>query len=116
MARDIRYAQLGDRNKYYKAQYVNQNKLTQNAVCQGVFYSTDNEPMNITSENFNGVSHKTKRIKIETIDYIPDLEIDDFVLYNNEIWLVESLDIADLVDNAKAFKSHPNKTIIGLKR
>jgi len=116
MARDTRYAQIGDRVKYYKAEYVNQNKLTQDAECQGVFYSTDHEPLSVISEWLNGTQHKTKRIKLKTIDFVTDLEVDDFVLYNDELWLVESLEIADIENNAKPYLRHANTTIIGLRK
>ena len=115
MARDIRYAQSGDRNKYYKAEYVNQNKLTQNAECEGVFYSVDYEPIKHTVEWINGTQYKAKRVKIVTKDYITNLELDDYVLYNGEYWLVDGLEIEDIEDNAKPFLRHANKTIISLK-
>ena len=118
MSRDIRYPQGGDRNKMYKAVYVNQNKLTTDAECMGVFYSTDLEPKKRTVEWINGTQYKVTRLKLETYDYVVDLDQDDFVLYggDGELWLVETIDEEDIEDNAKQFKRHANKTIIGLRR
>ena len=81
-----------------------------------MFYSVDYESMSVTSEWLNGTQHKTKRIKIKTNDYVVDLEIDDYVMYNGDLWLVESLEVADIVDNAKPYQKHSNESIIGLRR
>lgn len=117
MARDTRDPKLGlDRNKYYKAEYVNQNKLTQDAECKGVFYSRDFEPIKQDVNWVGAVQNKVKRVRLETNDYIPDLETDDFVLYNGELWLVETLETSDIIDNAKPYLRHSNKTIVGLRK
>lgn len=117
MGRDTREATSGlDRNKYYKSVYVDDNKLQKDAVCQGVFYSTDHEPITTTIEWNNGTHFTVTRVKLETKDYVADLTADYFVLYNGDLWRVEEIQSADIIDNAKPFKRHSNKTIISLKR
>lgn len=117
MARDIREPKMGlDRNKYYKGIVTNNNKLTRDVEIQGVFYSKDYEPISKMSEVVNGVKHTKVTVKLLTNDYIPDLDIDYYVFYNNEYWLVESIVANDVTDNAKPYSRHSNQYIIGLKQ
>ena len=117
MARDTREAILGlDRNKYYKGTVTANNKLTRSTTVLGIFYSRDVEPIRMFSEINNGFKHTKKTAKLVTRDYIPNLEIDDYVHYNNEYWLVDSIDVADIADNAKPYTRHSNETIIGLRQ
>lgn len=117
MARDIREPVKGlDRCKYYKGEYTDNNKLSRAEECEGVFYSTDYEPIKINNYVNNGVKHKDYTVKLITNDYIPDIEIDDYVLYNEEYWLVTDIQVSDIKDNAKPFLRHSNETIIGLKK
>ena len=117
MARDTREPVTGlDRNKYFKGTYTTNNKLTRDTVVQGVFYSSDYESVKILNEVVNNVKHIKKTVKLLTNDYIPDLQADYFVLYDNEYWLVESVDKADIIDNAKPFKRHSNQYIVSLKQ
>lgn len=117
MARDVRVKKSGlDRNKYYKASYVDNMKLTKDATVQGVFYSTDYEPLR-TSFVVNGsMRHKQTTVKLETMDFIEDMAPDDFVLYNGELYIVEDIITEDLRDSAKPFSRHSNKYIISLRR
>ena len=117
MARDLREPVKGlNRNKYYKGTLTNGNKLTRATAIQGVFYSRDYEPIRMFNEVVNRVKHTKKTVKLITNDYIPNLEIDDYVYYNSEYWLVDSIEIADIKDNAKPFKRRSNQYIIGLRK
>lgn len=117
MARDTREPRAGDdRNKYYTSTITNNNKLTRDTECAGVFYSTDYEPIRILNEVTNGVKHIKKTVKLLTNDYIPDLTVDYYVLYNGEYWLVESVEASDIVDKAKPFKRHSNQYIVSLRQ
>ena len=116
MGRDVRNEQTGDRNKFFKAQYVNQNKLITNAECEGVFYSTDIESEKEMIEWINGTQYKVRRVKIETKDFVTNLNVDDFVLYNDELWVVESKEFKEMNDNAKMFRRNALVTKIGFKK
>lgn len=117
MARNLDYEKTGlDRCKYYKAIYVNNNKLTQDAVVQGVFYSRDVEP--IKQGNIVGSDDKNIQTiaKIETMDYVNDLALDDYVLLDSNLYLVQEMTMADINDNAKEYRRHANKTVLVLRR
>lgn len=117
MARDVRNAVSGlDRNKYYKAEYVNQNKLTQDAVVQGVFYSYDIGE--VTEESVVQGVTKTiiYRVQIETYDIVTDLQVDDFVYYSGELWKVEKIGRRDKINKAKPFNRRQFITRIDLRR
>ena len=117
MGIDIRNKHSGlDRNKYYKGEYVNNMVLNQGAESQGVFYSKDVEPTVMTNIVVGGVKHKQYIAKIETLDYIPDLELDYYVIYDSELWIVQEITAADIVDIAKPFKRHAYKYTITLRR
>ena len=78
---------------YYKGRMVdNASKLISNAVAEGVFYAQDKEPYREYTEVVNGISRiKVKTLTIETNDYIPNLDCDDFVLYEGDLWRVVSI-------------------------
>ena len=116
MARDLREPKAGlDRNKYYKGEYTNKNKLTRATECEGVFYSMDYESISKSNEMINGVKHIRKTVKLSTKDFIPDLDVDYFVLYNAEYWIVESVVAEDVSDSAKPYERHSNSYIVSLK-
>jgi len=117
MGRDLRVRKAGlDRNKYYKGEYTAKNKLTRAEECQGIFYSTDQESIAISNEVLNGFKHIKKTVKLLTNDYIPDLTVDYFVLYNGEYWIVESVIATDLSDSAKPYARHSNSYVVSLKQ
>jgi len=117
MARDTREPVTGlDRNKYYKGVLTNNNKLTRSETVLGIFYSKDYEPVRTLSEVVNGVKHTKTTVKLLTNDYIPNLEVDDYVLFDGGYWIVETVDKADIVDNAKPYLRHSNQYIIGLRK
>ena len=105
-----------DRCKYYKATYVTNNKLTQDAEPVGIFYSNDYEPVTGSSA-VDGLTKAIEwRVTLETEDYILDLLADDYVLYDGNLWRVEKTTAKDKRDNAKMFKNHAYTTLIWLVR
>lgn len=105
-----------DRCKYYKAKYVDKMKLVKNAVCEGVFYSTDK--IGFQSQTVvNGPIKKTQITGvIETSDYISNLTVDDYVLYRGELYIVDGHAGTDK-NESKEFSSRPSYvTEIRLRR
>lgn len=118
MAIDIRQSHVGthDRNKYYKGIYVDDMKLVKDAVAQGVFYSYDVAPMNVKTVTLGSAMIKQYLVTIETNDTVSDLEVDDYVLYGGDLWIVETITADDETKN-KEFNSRPVfKTTIQLRR
>lgn len=94
MARDLRASkkEFNDRCKWYKAKYVMNKKLVKDAICEGVFYSKDVvDQSESKSVQFGVANQKQARLTIETPDYIGDLTIDDYVLYDNNLWRVSEI-------------------------
>lgn len=119
MAIDTRTARAGrDRNKYYKAKYVNNMKLTAEAEMTGVFYSTDEEPVHKSVVVNGSTRHKQIRVKIKTTDFVEDLDPDDYVLYGGDglLYIVEDVYIKDISDEAKPYARHSNAYIITMRR
>jgi hypothetical protein len=119
MGIDIRTgrSQMYDRNKYYKADYVDNMKLSQNAVALGVFYSTDLIPLEVQKVVNGNVMSKQYVITIVTHDIVSDLEINDYVLYaGSDLYRVDSI-ISEDVNDQKRFSARPSfKTTIRLVR
>lgn len=105
-----------DRCKYYKKEYVQNMKLVQDAVVQGVFYSHDVEPFT-TRRISSGSIQKSQTIgTIETTDHVGDLEPNFYVLYEGEIYVVEEVSRQDKATE-KEFSRNPSKvTKIRLRR
>ena len=119
MAIDLRTKRSGrDRNKYYKASYVNNMNLLPDAAIKGVFYSTDTEPTKKSVIVHGSTRHIETRVKIETTDFIPDLVPDDYVLYGGDglLYLVEETTNEDIHDDAKPYSRHSTTTIITMRR
>lgn len=103
---------------YYKGRMVdNASKLISNAVAEGVFYALDKIPYKEYTEVVNGVSRiKVKTLTIETSDYVPNLECDDFVLYEGNLWRVVDITKDDSEKN-KFYSSRPaTVSTISLRR
>lgn len=120
MGIDVRTSRNGhfDRNKWYKGLNPTKTKLTPAVSCEGVFYSTDNEPMTVSNATNGTMMIKAYTLSIVTTDVVTGLEPNDFVLYggDGEMWIVESITPDDNNPN-KQFSSRPaNKTIIKLRR
>lgn len=120
MGIDIRTSRIGynDRCKFYKGTYVDHMKLIPDAVAQGVFYSTDAEPMTVEILTTGNIRKKQYRLTIITEDIVSDLEPDYYVLYggDDELWLVEHI-TPDDENNSKEFSKRPsNITKIRMRR
>ena len=117
MARDFDYSKAGlDRCKYYKG-IKTDTTLTRSVEPEGVFYSRDYKPYSVGFEtNASDTQVIVHRVELETKDYVSSLTVDDYVLYDNDYWIVEGLDKADIADNAKEFTKHGYATIIRLRR
>lgn len=105
-----------DRNQYFKRQYVDNMKLVSGAVSQGVFYSKDAIPLEKQTIVMGSVKKTAYIITIETHDVVEDLDVDDFVLYSGELWIVDNI-VASDENPAKEFSKRPAfKTTIRLRR
>lgn len=96
-----------NRNKYYSREYVENMKLQKNATALGVFYSTDKIPLQQQTLSIGNIKKTQYTITLETTDTINELKVDDYVLYNGELWLVESI-IANDHNEAKEFSGRPS--------
>ena len=93
MGIDIRANRRGkfDRCIYYKAKYVNNMKLTQDAVAQGVFYA---EGVQDDVESVIQVGNAQARQTISsmiTYDVVDDLEVNDYVYAGGDLNRVTSI-------------------------
>ena len=119
MAIDLRTKRAGrDRNKYYKANYVNNMKLVADADVKGVFYSTDYEPKKKSVIVNGSARHIETRARIMTTDYVPDLLPDDYILSGDDglLYIVEEVTQEDIHDEAKPYARHSITTIITMRR
>lgn len=98
-----------DRNIYYKRTYVDNMKLTQGAVAQGVFYSSDKVAYSEQTMAVGNMKKTMKLVTIETTDTINDLEVDDFVLYggDGQLYIVDNI-VAEDYNQAKEFSNRPS--------
>lgn len=111
MGIDISQSRVGkfDRNIYYKREYVDNMKLTKNAIAQGVFYTTDKIAYSEQTMAVGNMKKTMKLITLETTDSINDLEVDDFVLYggDGELYIVDSI-VAEDYNPSKEFSKRPS--------
>lgn len=106
-----------DRNKWYKAENVNNMKLLEGAIAEGVFYSIDTVPFSMSFEVAGG-NTMVKKITgtIETLDVVSGMEVHDYVLYDGELYIIENI-IYDDVNENKELSSRPSfVTTIQLRR
>ena len=105
-----------DRNKWYSRQYVNNMKLQQNATSNGVFYSTDKIPLQKQTLAVGNIKKTIFTVTIETHDTIDGMNVDDYVLYGGELYIVDDI-IADDRNEAKEFSKRPSfRTEIRLRK
>lgn len=118
MARNFDYPITGlNYNEYFKGEYVNNNKLVQDSVILGIFYSTDVGTVKSQSITVNSMKKVVYEMTIETKDYIDDMLIDYYVLDDNRnLWRVAGLETKDIDDGSKIFKNNAVKTTIRLTR
>jgi len=101
------------RAKYYKRQYVQNMKLVQNAQVAGIFYVSDKDVFS-TSTVFAGNIKKTQTIGVVvTHDVVTELEVDDYVLYFGNLFIVEDIVRNDQTSH-KEFSIRP-KTITQIR-
>ena len=74
-----------DRNIWYKAKYVANNKLIKDAVPQGVFYSRDVKDFGTQLAQVGNGQVILKTGDIETNDNVSEMEVNDFVLYDGTL-------------------------------
>jgi hypothetical protein len=118
MAIDTRTSRSGksNRNKYYKKEFVENMKLVQDAKAQGVFYSNDEAPFSSTAISSGNIMKKQTTGTLVTEDIVDDLEVNDFVMNDGNLYLVVSIDREDN-DDQKWFSNFPSKiTKIRLRR
>lgn len=98
-----------NRNKWYQRQYVDNMKLIPGTVANGVFYSTDKIPAQKQTVAVGNIKKTITTVTIETTDTIDNIEVDDYVLYGGELWLVDNI-IANDENPAKEFSKRPSFT------
>ena len=109
-------ADKGNRSKYYKKEYVENMKLIQDAKVQGVFYCKDVGPFSSIPVASGNIMRRQYTGTIMTEDIVDDLEVNDFVLYDDNLYIVTGIDAEDN-DSQKFFSSKPSKiTNIRLRR
>lgn len=96
-----------NRNKWYRREYVNNMKLTPGATSSGVFYSTDKIAAQKQTLAVGNIKKTLYTVTIETTDTIDLIEVDDYVLYGGELWLVDDI-IANDENPAKEFSKRPS--------
>lgn len=109
--------EYNDRNQYYKRQYVDNMKLTNSAISEGVFYSTDSQPLEKQTIVMGSVKKTAYIITIETQDSIDNLDVDDYVLYaDGNLYIVDNI-VSEDINEHKEFSKRPSfKTTIRLRR
>lgn len=98
-----------NRNKWYRREYVENMKLQQDTIAQGVFYSTDKIPLQKQTLATGNIKKTIYTITIETNDVVKELQVDDYVLYDGELWLVDNI-VASDYNTAKEFSKRPSFT------
>ena len=101
------------RVKYYNRQYVDNMKLIQNAVVQGVFYTTDKDVFTTQTVAVGNIKKTQTTGVVITHDVVTNLNVDDYVSYAGSLYVV--VDIVRNDNNAnKEFSSRP-KTITEIR-
>ena len=97
-----------DRCKWYKGAYVVNQQLVSDAICQGIFYSRDAKDYEEYRQTEFGVSsHTHKKVTIETPDFIPEITINDYVVYDGELWRVDQIPMKNDDSNNKRYSNRP---------
>lgn len=101
------------RVKYYKRNYVENMKLTQDAQVAGVFYVSDKDVFTTQTISAGNVKRTQTTGVVVTHDVVYGIEVDDFVSYDGSLYVV-----ADIVRNDetshKEFSSRP-KTVTEIR-
>lgn len=84
------HASLNLRIKFYSHEYYdNFTKLVETAYVKGIFYAR--KQGNTVKTNYvtqTGIKTERVEMTLYTDDYVGNLKQDDFILYNNEKWIV----------------------------
>lgn len=118
MAIDTRTSRKGkvDRCKWYKGKYVENQKLVQDAVCEGIFYADGakddkNSRVNVTG---NFMTDNTSLI-LSTHDYVDGLEVDDYVEIDGRLFLVVATEIRGFTRSEHFNRRISAETLITLR-
>lgn len=115
--RDLRYSNIDypDKIYYYSANYVNNNKLVQDALPLGRFNANNVLPFGWRPIVVNGnvTSNKEYTGTIETIDEISDLRPNMFVKYanGNQLFIVDSIIESEITDKSISARPAFKRTI-----
>lgn len=106
-----------DRCKYVKGVYVDKMELTQDAVVQGVFYSTDEVAQTLEEVVQGNIKRKQYTITLATPDILTDLTTDDYVLYiDGYLWRVRKMTVDDKTESKEFSKRPSARTLIEMYR
>jgi len=109
MALDLRAnrAEFPHRCKFYKGNMVENRQLVKDAIAQGIFYANDvvvfAESAQITG---NLMSHRVGG-SIATPDNVDDLAVNDYVDFDDSLYLVEEVSRKDLNTKSKQYSKRP---------
>lgn len=95
-----------DRCLYFKAKYVNNMKLTQDAVVSGIFYAEG--VVDDTSSAIQNGNTQSKQIisSMITYDVVDDLEVNDYVYAGGDLNRVTSI-VRKGVGKSEQFNRRP---------
>ena len=118
MAIDIRNSRKGkvDRCKWYKAVYVENQKLVKDAVCEGVFYADGAKDDKVNRINVTGnFLADNVTLILSTFDYVEGLTVDDYVEIEGELYLVTSVEIKGIARSEHFNRRIAAETLISLR-
>lgn len=106
------YAKRSDypsRCKWYKAQFIDHGKLKPDAKCNGVFYCKDIVQYSEVFDNSFGVTGNLIRsVTIETPDNVFGIEINDYVLYEGNLYRIATIPESDDLGKNKFYSNRPH--------
>ena len=119
MARDINIKNVENKEGYdVRCKIFKRigNTQTYDPKVKGVFYAKEISPFQETNIILNG-NVKTKRFQatIETLDQINILDVDDYVLYQGNIYRVESKSSISISSQAYTIRPVKQTTIVLVK-
>lgn len=96
----VSHAKFPYRIKYYDHAYVDDDtKLIEGETVKGLFYARKHTSVvTISYVTQAGIKLQKKEISLYTEDKIKNLEVDDFIIFEKEKWLVQSIDEAPISD------------------
>lgn len=101
------------RCKWYRGEYIKNQKVTADVKAQGVFYADDSVGYREYYENEGGaVGHIVKTVTITTNDNVSGITINDYVRYDGWLWRVNSIPLIDDKAEQKNLSSRPSATTL----